>query len=233
MRLALANWRSRSDVVLILVLLLALGLRLYRIEAQSLWNDEGTSVALAGRDLLTITRSAANDIHPPLYYYLLHFWTGAFGNSEAAVRSLSALLGTLVVLMTFALSRAALMAFRSQQAATRAALLAGLFAALSPFHIYYSQETRMYILAALLTALSMYAFVRLLLDWPLPGDRSRGHLRIAHVVSCAAYALPTILLLYTHYFAVSVVLVRPASGEHRAGRLRSAGARRLCCAGPD
>ncbi len=48
------------------LLLLALGLRLYRLDAQSLWNDEGTSVALAGRDLATITRSAALDIHPLL-----------------------------------------------------------------------------------------------------------------------------------------------------------------------
>ena len=35
------------------ILLLALGLRFYRLDAQSLWNDEGTSVALAQRDLLT------------------------------------------------------------------------------------------------------------------------------------------------------------------------------------
>lgn len=208
MRLTSANWRRWTDVILIMVLLLALGLRFYRIEAQSLWNDEGTSVALAARDLITITRSAANDIHPPLYYYLLHFWTAAFGNSEVAVRSLSALLGMLVVLMTYALSRTALMAFRSHQTATRSALLAAFFAALSPFHVYYSQETRMYILTALLAALSMYAFMRLLLGWPIPEDRNTGHLRFARVVSCVAYALPTVLLLHTHYFAVSVVLAQ-------------------------
>ena len=49
--------RRRADILLVLVLLLALGLRFYRIDAQSLWNDEGTSVALAQRDLLTIARS--------------------------------------------------------------------------------------------------------------------------------------------------------------------------------
>ncbi|MEM4723700.1 MAG: glycosyltransferase family 39 protein [Candidatus Hadarchaeum sp.] len=89
--------------LLISILLLALSLRLFRIEAQSLWNDEGTSVALAARDLGAITRGAANDIHPPLYYYVLHLWIKLFGNSELSVRSLSALLGTALVLLTFVL----------------------------------------------------------------------------------------------------------------------------------
>jgi hypothetical protein len=38
-------------LLLALILLLAAGLRCYRLDAQSLWNDEGTSVALALRDL--------------------------------------------------------------------------------------------------------------------------------------------------------------------------------------
>ncbi len=47
---------------------------MYRIGAQSLWYDEGTSATVAPRDIATIIANAANDIHPPLYYLLLHFW---------------------------------------------------------------------------------------------------------------------------------------------------------------
>ena len=65
-------WPRWEWMALLGIMLLALALRLYRLDAQSLWNDEGTSVALAQRDLATITRNAADDIHPPLYYYLLH-----------------------------------------------------------------------------------------------------------------------------------------------------------------
>jgi len=208
MRLRYRNRQSELHGLLILVLLLALGLRLYRIQAQSLWNDEGTSVALAARDLTAITEGAANDIHPPLYYYLLHFWIALFGNSELAVRSLSALLGTLLVLLTFVFSYAVAGALRSDGAETKVGLLAAFFAALSPFQIYYSQETRMYILSALLAALSMYTFMRLLARWE-KGIDTNGQMSFVRCYSpLAAYAIVTALLLYTHYFTASIVVAQ-------------------------
>lgn len=182
------------NLLLACVLLLALALRLYRIQAQSLWNDEGTSVALAARSLAAITAGAANDIHPPLYYYLLHFWMQLVGNSELAVRSLSALLGTLLVLLTYALGR-----FLEGDVT---GLLAALFAALSPFQIYYSQEARMYTLCAFLGALSMLTLLRLLYTGCLTDTLTR------HPVPCLSYILPTILLLYSHYFAVTLIVAQ-------------------------
>jgi len=201
MRLTQRERQLLVDGLLIFVLLLALGLRLYRIQAQSLWNDEGTSIALAARDLAAITRGAANDIHPPLYYYVLHFWLALFGTSELAVRSLSALLGTLLVLLTFALGRSV--------AGNTIGLVASFFAALSPFQIYYSQETRMYILCALLGALSVYTFLRLLSTWQ--GGFTRTNPRASsfrRYLLFVAYLIVTILLLYTHYFAVTIILVQ-------------------------
>ena len=135
----------------LLILLLALGLRLYRLDGQSLWYDEGTSVVLAGRDVAAIVQGAAADIHPPLYYVLLHFWARLFGSSEVAVRLLSAIAGLGVVGAVYLLGRRLF----DQQVA----LVAALLAALSPFLVYYSQEARMYILAALLGAVSTYLMV--------------------------------------------------------------------------
>ncbi len=125
-------------------------MRFYQLDAQSLWADEGNSAALAMRSLSQITRDAANDIHPPLYYWLLRLWTGIFGYSEAALRSLSAVLGVLLVLTIAELGR--------RLFGSITGLVAGLIAALAPFQIYYSQETRMYILLALEAALSMLVF---------------------------------------------------------------------------
>ena len=124
------------------LVLLAVALRFYRIDGQSLWSDEGTSVVLALRDLGAITRGAALDIHPPLYYYLLHFWMTAFGSGEIAVRALSALLGAATVWLTWLLGRRLFSA--------PVGLAAALLLALSPLHVQYSQETRMYVLATLL-----------------------------------------------------------------------------------
>ncbi len=167
---------------LFLILLLAAGLRFYRITGQSLWNDEGTSAALALRDLATISRDAGHDIHPPMYYWLLHFWVKIWGNGELALRSLSALLGVALVGLVFLIGESLF--------AAEVGLLAAFFSAISPFQVYYSQETRMYMLLAAVAALGTYALVRILRaeheEQPLRGW-------------ALAYGIAVVLGLYTHY----------------------------------
>jgi mannosyltransferase len=182
----------------LLLIALALGLRLYRLDAQSLWNDEGTSVALALRDLPTITRNAASDIHPPLYYYLLHGWLRLAGVDpaapapvgEAAARSLSALVGVGIVAATYLFAR--------RFFGPLTALLAGLLVAISPFQIYYAQEARMYILVTLFGLLSMLAYARLLAAWETASARQMAG-------RAALYLLATALAIYSHYFAFALL----------------------------
>lgn len=147
-------------LLLLLVLIIAAAARFYGLDSQSLWADEGNSAALAARSLARITQDAANDIHPPLYYWLLHLWTGIFGHSEAGLRSLSAALGVLLVMTIAELGRRI---FHNV-----AGLTAGLVAAIAPFQVYYSQEARMYMLVALEGALAM-----LLLWWLLGQEDHR------------------------------------------------------------
>ncbi|MFN2291287.1 MAG: glycosyltransferase family 39 protein [Anaerolineae bacterium] len=196
----LAFWRQGlSPWLLVAILLLAFGLRLHRIGAQSLWNDEGTSIALAQRDLVTIARDAAQDIHPPLYYWLLSGWVELVGTSEAAVRSLSAGLGVLLVALVFALGH--LLAGR------RAGLVAAFLAAINPFQVYYAQEARMYMLLAVGAALAFYAALRWAAEASGRGD-GRGAQRwgVLYVLAAAGglythYAFPLVLL------AVNLVIV--------------------------
>jgi len=198
--------QSRRDasllvMVLLLILGIAAGLRFYNLGAQSLWADEGNSAALATRSLAAITRDAANDIHPPLYYWLLHLWTSVFGHAEAGLRSLSAVLGVLLVLATAELGR--------RLYHTAGGLAAGLIAAVAPFQIYYSQETRMYILVALEAALAMLLFWWLLSqeDRRLP-EKQVAHARMRWLpFSGQLLVLVWTLGLYTHYaFALIVAL---------------------------
>jgi 4-amino-4-deoxy-L-arabinose transferase-like glycosyltransferase len=117
----------------------ALLLRLYRLGAQELWVDEafsfymGTAPHTVGGLLV---RSS-----PPLYYLLLRAWVGVAGSSEAALRSLSALTGTLFV--------AAVIWAGREIVDARVGLWSGLMAAVAPLHIYYSQEARAYALLTL------------------------------------------------------------------------------------
>ncbi|MGB9301511.1 MAG: glycosyltransferase family 39 protein, partial [Anaerolineae bacterium] len=142
-----------------------------------------------------ITRDAAHDIHPPLYYYLLHFWVRLWGDSEIALRSLSALAGTMLVCATFMLGR--------ELFHRRVAYIAALLAAISPFQVYYSQEARMYILVALWSALAVLFSVRWMRSWTAVGDGPRGHTTLCALL----YVCFTTAALYTHYFAFAIPLV--------------------------
>ncbi len=142
---------KRTLWMLLAILILASLLRFYLLDAQSFWNDEGTSARVAERSLPLITAAAMGDIHPPLYYYALHFWRGLWGASELALRSLSAALGVILVGLIYLLGRQLFDEF--------AALLAAFIAAVNPFQVYYSQEARMYILLAVWAAASTYFLV--------------------------------------------------------------------------
>ncbi len=88
--------KHKNQFWLFVAIAVAFALRVYALGAPSLWNDEGTSVALAPLSLEAIANSAAHDIHPPLYYFLLHFWLPFVGNTEYAIRFLSVIAGVLI-----------------------------------------------------------------------------------------------------------------------------------------
>ncbi len=207
---------TRRSVPLLLIagLLLAAGLRLHRLEAQSLWNDEGNSARLAERDPAAIIAGAGGDIHPPGYYLLLAGWRALGGPSEFSLRLFSALASVLAAAALYALIR--------QAFSRRAAALALLLAALSPFQVYYGQEARMYALTALLSALSMALVVRVL---SLPAAQRAGRFdrrRAAAVLG--GYVLVNTLGLYTHYsFPLTLAAQSGVWAIWLARRVRAAG----------
>jgi hypothetical protein len=132
-------------------LLLAFAVRIHLLGAQSLWNDEGSSYVQATRSFTDIAWHAGRDIHPPGYYWLLAGWRALTGDTEFALRSLSAFASLLTVAVTYALGR--------RLFGTVAGIAAALFIALNSFSIYYAQEARMYALLALWGALSLWVLV--------------------------------------------------------------------------
>ena len=158
-----AGWLDRlfqRATPFLLLGIVALGgfLRVYQIGSKGLWLDEAFSVWLGwqpvGEMLGWLMRI---DQHPPLYYLLLHFWM-ALGDDAAAVRALSALLGTLTIPVVYLLSR------RLADDDDKVGLLAALILAVSPFHVRFAQEARMYTLLTLNVSLALYALVHLLTD---------------------------------------------------------------------
>lgn len=190
-------------VLILVICLAAFALRAYRLGVASLWYDETVSVILAQKDLVALTRHTAGDIHPPLYYYLLHFWGRVAGWSEFSVAFVSLCFGVLLVALVYRVAREFFDA--------RVARLAALFVALSPYNLWYSQEVRMYTLGAFLGLASTYFFVRLLItdqrrtkdDSPKMKDEE-GTTRVSR--NLIAYVVTSALGLYTlYYFAFLLV----------------------------
>ncbi|MGQ0571186.1 MAG: glycosyltransferase family 39 protein [Armatimonadota bacterium] len=170
--------------VLGLILLIAAVLRFTSIGSRSLWFDEAFAFDAANRPPATVIAFAAqHDTHPPLYYLLLSLWMRAFGASEAALRSLGALVGTLTIAGVWWLGR--------RVGGPKVGMLAALVTAVAPFPILAAQEARMYPLLGFLTVCSWVGLVA------ATDGRRWGW--IAYVVASA-------LALYTHYFAFLTLL---------------------------
>jgi uncharacterized membrane protein len=167
------------------ILLLATAVRFYDLTAAAIWGDEGSSLLLARYSLEEIWNHAAFDVHPPLYFMLLHGWIELFGDGIFALRGLSALAGIAAVGVGIWLV--------DRLATRRAAIITGLLLALLPTAVRYSQEVRMYALLGLLLLAATLALVY----WIRRPQRHRY---------LVVYALLMSAALYTHYFAVLAAL---------------------------
>ncbi len=166
--------------------LVSLAINLAGIGTRSLLFDEASSVRYARSTLSALWDViTGGDPNMSLYYLLLHAWVGLFGESEAAVRSLSAGAAACAVPALYGLGR--------RLFSERAGVTAALLLALNPFFVQYAQNARSYALLVALVTLSSYLFV--------------GALRHPSVSLRWGYAATTALAIYAHYVAAYAIVV--------------------------
>lgn len=163
--------------------LLGFILRVGALGQQSLWYDESYTLLLARFPFGEMLERAARDTNQPLYFWLLGLW-GTGPSVDFYPRFLSALAGTASVALVYAVARSLLGA--------RTAAAAALLAAVSPFHVFYSQEVRMYALLGLWNLLAAWGFIQ---GW--------FHQRRS---GWALYGAATALTLYTHVLGAFIPL---------------------------
>lgn len=229
------------------MLLLALALRVCALDTQSLWYDEAVTAQVAGRGIAELTRWTADDIQPPLYYYVVAGWTRVAGRSEWALRFPSAFFGVLTMALLWAISRHL---FGGGETGRWPAGIAALLAATLPLYVYYAQEARMYTLLTFLGVLAGYALLRTTFRDQGSGTRSQesevrsqgsgvkrqpvnrrrsaaGIFGAERAIWWTAFVLAAVALLYTHYFGVFLLIAYGVCwlawwvSKTRAGKLRS------------
>jgi hypothetical protein len=205
--------RVRPAWIPILVLLLAFILRLYHLDFQSIWWDEGHSIEMASAPASQIATLPGMDVHPPGYFLALHHWMAVAGRSEFALRFLSVAFSLLTVALLMRVGGH----WAKRPGVSRAVLLAGGLAAISPVYLAYAQEVRMYAMVTFFTLASGYGQWQLIQGKRQPGGaRQRGASGTsdAHTarrvparpywlnVWWLVYVAGTVASLYTHYFVV-------------------------------
>jgi len=181
------RYRVAPVLVDLFIIGLAFGVRLVLLGDANIWSDEGLSVWAARQGLLASAEYTAADVHPPLYFWLLHYWLTWAGQQEFAVRFLSVMAGTLTVPAVGYLAR---LIVPGQRWVARLAML---LLALSRFSVWWSQEARMYIVAGLWATIGLALAVRL--RWR--PSRSVG----------LAYVLVSTAGLWTLYLTVFVLVI--------------------------
>jgi len=171
---------------LIPILLLAVFLRLYHMSQQSFWFDEAFAWQIVIQPDM-FPRIAA-DTHPPLFYLLLRGWMSVMGDSELALRSLSAFISTLTVAVMFPLGRE--IAKKLGEGMIFIPVTAMLFFALNDADIFHAQEARNYALYNLLGASSIWLYLRWIRTQARP--------------TWLLWSVCIALLVYTHYQGVFI-----------------------------
>lgn len=170
---------TRMAIAIIGALGIIGGIVLRFVADTPLWLDEAQSLAIAEQSLRDIPDALRLDGHPPLYYFAMHLWLEAVGDSDYAVRAFSGILAVASLPLVWLAGR--------RLAGLHAAWLALTAAAVSPFAIRYATEARMYSMLALICLALWYVSDRALTGpkwWRL-----------------ATITLLTALGLYTHYWA--------------------------------
>ena len=182
---------SKYSIALLVIVLIGVFLRVYHLDAQSLWVDEVYDFLLANISVKSIVvMSLVTEVATPQDHLLLHLWMTLFGTSLFALRFLSLIFGVFAILMIYLLGRRL---FNEE-----VGLISALILAISPLNIEYSQEARMYSLVVFLALLSMYFFVLLL---------EPGSLRISlGYILLEPYSLPSSLFISLGYILSTTLL---------------------------
>ncbi|MDI6782775.1 MAG: glycosyltransferase family 39 protein [bacterium] len=146
--------KSITLILLLLIILMGTGLRLYRLGAEDLWLDEIYTIERAKTpwSTLTLPQFAPRVVTHFLFdFVIMHVWL-KLGETATTIRLFSALVGIMSILVLYFVGK---LLFDARIGLFGAGLLT-----LSSYHIYYSQEARAYALQVLFILGMVYFFYR-------------------------------------------------------------------------
>ncbi len=188
------NFNRQTIFAIAVILLFGTALRFYQLGHRSFWHDEVlTMLSSTGSFGDVVINPQVNTNIPPFYYAIVNLLLN-FGDSESLVRFPSALFGSVSILLFFCVCRNWL---GSKHGLVGAALLA-----ISPFHLWYSQEARPYALLILLGLGSVFLFQL------LKEKRNNWRVRAGFIlVTAATFYCHTVALGFMAFLGAFTLLI--------------------------
>lgn len=182
---------QKPFVGFIILIGLAAALRLFQIGKENYWIDEAYSVFASNLDPQSILQNTLKDTISPQYYFLLHYWITLFGSSEIATRGFSCLFGLAACGLAYG--------FANEFLGKRYAITGTAIIALSPYLVWYSQETRVYALLTFYSIGATWLFARTLRQPKSP-------------LNWLGYGIVAALLVIAHYAGGLVLAAHLVTG---------------------
>ena len=156
---------------------------------ENIWFDESYSVSIARHSFSEIWNITGHDVHPPLYYWILHIIWMIFGDQNIAFRLFSVLAIAILGVLGYTHIR--------KDFGEKVGMLFSFLVYFLPVICIYSQEIRMYSLAYLLVtimAIYAYRFYKSVKDKNAMKNQNKNLI---------IFAIFSILSCYTHYYALA------------------------------
>ena len=156
---------------------------------ENIWFDESYSVSIARHSFSEIWNITGHDVHPPLYYWMLHIIWMIFGDQNIAFRLFSVLAIAILGVLGYTHIR--------KDFGEKIGMLFSFLVYFLPVICIYSQEIRMYSLAYLLVtimAIYAYRFYKSVKDKNAMENQNKNLI---------IFAIFSILSCYTHYYALA------------------------------
>ncbi len=179
---------ARTVALLLFLVVLALALR-WPLLSRSVWFDEACMSTQRTGTFEQLLATLYVDIHPPLFVAFMHFWNASFGDSALSMRLPPMVCGLLSIPAVFWAGR--------RFVSDRAALIAAALLAVSPAHVWYSAEARLYSPMPLAALVAVGCWHRLL--------RGEGA-KLLWIV----HGLNLLVMIALHYYLAVYVLLLAA-----------------------
>jgi len=179
----------KENKLLVTVLFVGAIFRFYKMDYQSVWLDEIHTLNEANPNLSfseIYNLIIVTEPHPPLYFLLMKILFTLFGYTTFVLRCFSVVIGIAGIYAIYRLGK--------ELMNKQVGIISALLLSFNYFHLYYSQDGRMYALLFLTTVISFYFLIKFIKN---PNYKT--------AIVSGVFAS---LMIYTHFFALFVLFAQ-------------------------